>query len=86
MKYICTMTEENKEEIFIFSNTIDHDCMAESLTRIKNKTYGDWIRILRFPISAGFVDSKLNCYGRSVTLNLESRLDKDTKLLKSQML
>ena len=57
--------------------------MAEVLNRIKNTTLGNWERIRRAPISAGFVDDAHNCYGRSESLNLDSR-PQDTILLRSQ--
>ena len=84
MKYICTTNEDDELEIFTFPNSVDHDAMAEVLNRIKNHTYGNWKRVRRTPISAGFVDSIGGCFGGSVTLNLDSRLNKDTALLKCQ--
>lgn len=59
MKYITTKSEEGKLEIFTFPNDINHNAMAEVLCRIRNKTYGDWKRIDRVPVSAGFVARKL---------------------------
>lgn len=80
MKYIVTTREGGIEEIFVFPSTINHDCMAEVLCRIKNHTHGNWNRIPRRPISAGFITVKGECYGRSETLNLDSRGTKDTVL------
>lgn len=81
MKYIVTRNLENdKEEIFIFPKSVNHDCMAEVLEMIKNQSWGNWEREPRFPISAGFTDGK-TCYGRSESLNLDSR-PQDTELLR----
>lgn len=85
MKYIKTSNlETGEQEIFLFNKNIDHDCMMESLSRIKNTTDVNWKRIRREPVSAGFVDSKFNCYGESVTLKLKSSQN-DTPLLKKQL-
>jgi hypothetical protein len=82
MKYIVTerLTGDHEEEIFIFPNSVDHDCMAEMLGRIKNQSWGNWERVPRVPISAGFVDPFGTCFGRSETLDLDSR-EADTELL-----
>lgn len=81
MKYIVTrnLEKESKEEIFIFPKSVDHDCMAEVLEHIKNKSWGNWFREPRLPVSAGFTDGK-TCYGRSESLNLNSR-PQDTEFL-----
>ena len=81
MKYIVTANENGDEEIFIFSKKIDHDCMAESLIGIKDQSWGIWERIYRYPISAGFTDGN-ECWGRSETLDLDSRGKKDSDLIK----
>lgn len=87
MKFICTTSsDDGKEEIFTFPRSIDHDAMAEVLNYIKNQTRGNWKRVRRSPISAGFVDSKGSCYGESITLNLTSREPEDTRLLAAQTL
>jgi len=83
MKYITTKTEDGIEEIFIFPSSINHDAMAEALEGIKNGTHGDWERVYRRPISAGYVDIEGRCFGYSVSLDLESRKE-DTKLLAKQ--
>lgn len=79
MKYIVTRNEEGKEEIFVFPKSVNHDCMAEVLGFIKNKTYGNWERGFRKPVSAGFTDGK-TCYGMSESLGIKSR-PQDTELL-----
>lgn len=79
MKYI--VTERNGiEEMFVFPDTINHDCMAEVINRIKNNSQGNWYRVPRRPISAGFITVDGECYGRSETLNLNSRGVTDTVL------
>ena len=84
MKYVCMAGNGDKLEIITFPKNIDHDCMAEVLGRIKNQTHGNWERVFREPISAGFVDRKGNCYGESATLGLVSREHEDTELLAEQ--
>ena len=80
MKYICTEQLDGTEEIFVFPKSIDHDAMYEALARIKSSTRGNWERVSRAPISAGFVDSEGNCYGESITLRVASRKE-DTGIL-----
>jgi len=84
MKFITTRSDEDKEELFIFPKSIDHDAMAEALDRIRNQTHGNWRRVFRDPISAGFIDKNWMCYGNSETLNLVARPE-DTELLRKQM-
>lgn len=83
MKYIV-MEIDGKEEIFLFPRNINHDRFHESITTLRfDIGPRDWDRKLagEFPISAGFVDN-FRCHGRSETLNLDSRGDKDTLLLR----
>jgi len=82
MKYIRTVSEQDVEEIFLFPDTVNHDAMAEVLMYIKNQTHGNWERVMRTPISAGFVSADGNCYGESETLGLESMPEDDTELLR----
>ncbi len=84
MKFITTEDETGKQEIFLFPDDVNHDAMAEMLERIKNQTYGNWHRVRRTPIAAGFVDSNLNCYGISESLGLKSRPE-DSILLKNHI-
>jgi hypothetical protein len=79
MKYITTQTDEGKLEIFTFPDEIKHDAMAEALARIRNQTHGDWKRITRTPVSAGFVTAG-ECHGKSESLHLESQ-KRDSALL-----
>lgn len=80
MKYIVTEDENGVEDIFIFPAKVDHDCMAEMLARIKNQSWGNWERVYRRPIAAGFTDGK-TCWGRSETLNMDSRKNVDANLI-----
>lgn len=84
MKYVCMEEENGTEEIFTFPKIINHDVMAEALGRLKNQTWGNWQRVFRYPVSAGFIDCAGNCYGESETLGLQSRGDEDTKILNNQ--
>ena len=83
MKYITTVDEDGKEELFSFPRSINHDAMAEVLNYIKNQNGGDWKRVRRKPVAAGFVDASGKCHGKSETLGLKSRPE-DTKLLFKQ--
>jgi len=80
MKYIVTSNEEGLEEIFIFPDTVNHNVMAESVEFMKNQ-HGNWKRIERIPISAGFIEGG-KCVGRSESLDIASR-PQDSKLLQS---
>ena len=79
-KYVVVKAEEGGEQIFIFPKTIDHDRFAEvlSVIRVDDGPRG-WKRPRWAPVSAGFTDG-VRCYGRSETLNLDSRMQ-DSKLL-----
>ena len=81
MKYVVVNSPECGDQLFLFPKTINHDYFAEVLSSIKHGHghYGDWERIYRKPVSAGFSDGK-SCYGLSESLNLDSRKD-DTLLL-----
>jgi len=87
MKYIVTRQEDGSEEIFLFANSVPHDCMGEQLGLIRNPTHGTWGRVYREPIAAGYVYvyPDLGCYGRSEALDLESRGNADTALLKQTL-
>lgn len=85
MKYICTADISGYEQVFVFPQEIDHDAMAEVLSRIKNQTHGNWERVFREPVSAGFVTEDMNCIGESLTLGLSARKEEDTKILRRQI-
>ena len=79
MKYITTKSEDGTVEMFTFPRSVPHSVMAEAVARLKNQTHGDWKRITREPISAGFIDDGV-CHGASESLHLKSRPE-DTALL-----
>lgn len=81
MKYVVAKAENGPERLFVFSKTIDHDHFAEVLSYIKVGNQRHWKRERREVISAGFTDG-ITCYGRSETLDLDSRPGVDTDLLK----
>ena len=82
MKYVVVKRGDNPEEIYTFPTNIDHNEFAEVLSYIK--TGGrNWRREYAKPISAGFTDG-ITCFGRSETLNLDSRKAVDTALLQGQ--
>lgn len=73
-KYIVVKNRQNgKEEIFLFPNSVNHDVFATSISRLKNQAQGMWKREIRDVVAAGFVGDCFECYGRSETLNLDSR-------------
>lgn len=81
MKYVVVKSDECGEQLFIFPKSINHDDFAEPLSYIKHRAgHGaNWERVFRQPVSAGFTDG-VKCYGRSETLDLDSR-PQDTALL-----
>lgn len=85
MKYLVAVIDE-KEAMFVFPKTVDHDRMAEALEAIRFGSERNWNRKLfkgveqGTIIAAGFVSHGM-CHGRSETLDLGSRGELDTKLL-----
>lgn len=82
MKYIVTEDENFKEEIFLFPNSVNHACFAEAIGGILNQKHGNWKRIQRIPVSAGFVTGGV-CHGKSESLHMTSRAS-DNDILKAQ--
>lgn len=83
-KYIC-FKDGDVEMIVVFPHTIDHDRMLESLQMTSfdvDRKSREWCDIDL--LSAGFVYSSGKCYGRSETLDIDSRGDIDTLILKGQ--
>lgn len=82
-KYIV-MQLDGVETIFTFPKTVNHDRMNEAIGAIRIGYENDWSRKYRQgkAISAGFITEGI-CHGRSETLNLDSRGDADTELLKN---
>ena len=80
-KYVVVSSDEQGEQLFTFPKDINHDDFAEVLNYIKIGEGRNWKRVYRKPISAGFTDGA-RCYGKSETLELGSRPNQDTALLK----
>lgn len=92
MKYIVFVGDKSdgqgeREFIVIFDRSIDHDIQFESLHMLRNNSGTNWERcwVDPQPVSAGFVSPELQCYGRSETLNVDSRPKIDTELLKRKL-
>lgn len=67
-----------REDITIFPNELVHLSMAELMKHEYHKKHHACSKV----ISAGFVDIiSATCYGKSESLNIKSRNDKDTALL-----
>ncbi len=77
LKYVATKNALGEEFIFLFSKTINHDCFYQVVNELVGDDMGvdTYMRVM----SAGFTDLK-TCYGRSETLNKDSRPE-DTALL-----
>lgn len=78
MKYVVVEDKSGSEQLIVFPKVFDHDAFADVLSYIRVGG-SNWRREFRKPVSAGFTDGK-RCYGRSETLNLNSR-HVDTDLL-----
>lgn len=89
MKYIVTVCvdgpNKGKEELFIFPKSINHDDMAEVVSFCKQKVGHGWERFYKQPVSAGFFDGT-NFFGRSETLDLDSRPAQDQTLYSKSFL
>lgn len=85
MKYVCFEDRKTgKQTIVLFDRHINHVDMADAVTRVRlYDERNEWYRGV-YPVSAGFVHPDLTCYGRSESLQLNSRPEEDTKLLKEQ--
>ena len=82
MKYVVTKTKDGPEQIFIFEKDIDHDRFYEVLSYIKEGHDRNWLREFRELVSAGVTDGK-TCWGKSESLNKNSRPKEDTILLQT---
>ena len=71
MKYVV-VTSEYGEQLFTFPKNINHAAFADVLGSIKHGDGRFWQRVYKNPVSAGFTDGT-ECYGRSESLNLDSR-------------
>lgn len=86
MKYISASvthpdSEKEVEYIFIFPNFINHNRFAENMRRMRDSSSYGRDQYMNFRIvGAGFTDGK-QCWGRSETLNCDSRGVEDAKLI-----
>lgn len=70
--------EMAREDIIIFPDDAIHLNMAESMKRMYSRKH----RAASCVVSAGFVNlASLECFGKSESLNMESRGDKDSALI-----
>ena len=79
-KYVVVTSDEFGEQLFTFPKSVDHDAFADVLNYIKHNPGRNWKRVHKEPVSAGFTDG-ITCFGRSETLELDSRPVEDTALL-----
>lgn len=82
MKYIVTRDENGNEEIFTFSESINHDVFAAAVSRLKNQNHEPWRRIDREVVAAGFTNGYNCCDGYSYSLDIGSRGLEDVLLFK----
>lgn len=85
MKYVVTEDEQGTVELYMFPRHIPHDWFIEGLEALRKGTPQNWNRLYHKPISAGFVSFDWKCYGRSESLDLGSRPEEDTTLLRNQL-
>lgn len=83
MKYFV-LEHDGKELIFLHPRSLSHDAVCEMIQHIRIGERRDWSRDLidAEVVAAGFVDDKLNCYGRSETLDKDSRGTQDSAILR----
>jgi len=83
MKYICLQHRQTKEKFIVaFDRSLNHVDMAEVAARVKvyeNSPPYSWNSGLLSVVSAGFIDHKGSCHGRSESLQLNSDPE-DTKI------
>ena len=78
-----TTEDDTTEEIFTFPDTVNHDVMASLIEFMRPNLYGTFELVGRMPVSAGFIGYANTCFGRSESLNLDSR-PQDTEILRAQ--
>lgn len=87
MKYVVGVNSKGSEKIFLFPESVMHISIGHVLQRgfKEHPLMGaPWISF--DIISAGFVNlDKLACYGKSESLKLESRPERDSQLLRTQL-
>ncbi len=76
-KYVCFKDFKTEvERIETFSRNIDHDVFARRHCCVNTD---------ELAISAGFVTEEGICYGESMTLEIRSREEVDTEILRKQL-
>ena len=86
MKYITAAVmhpgrDKAVEHIFIFPEFINHNRFAESMRRMRDSSCYGREQYMEFRVvGAGFTDGQ-QCWGRSETLNCNSRGADDAKLI-----
>lgn len=82
MKYVVFQNRVGEETMVLFSDSPNHCDISQAMERC-------YIHPL-VPISAGFAEiddeGKGHCSGESITLNLKSRPEVDTRLLRLTMM
>lgn len=73
MKYLVLLADDGHHDVVVFPSGITHEAMAEVVRRTRNQTYGNWRRVERKPVSAGFVNAQWACSGASEALGLEAK-------------
>lgn len=83
-KYIVIKSHE-QEFMFTFPELIMHSDMSKAMqTLMDSPPYWPWPHDKSEIVSAGFVTPSGQCYGRSESLNVNSRPAEDTKLLQRE--
>jgi len=86
VKYVCTVQEDGphpgKEEIFPIPDDVIHATFAVRI-EVMPEWIGDRNLIFRRIISAGFINSKGECVGKSESLKLTARPE-DTAIYQAQ--
>lgn len=78
MKYIIVETEDVENSVIMFDDFIAHDEMAAGVPHLTKVKSAGFIEVLK---KDNIVD--IRCYGRSVSLNIDSNPELDTHLVKS---
>jgi len=71
MKYVVIVTDDGRDEMYLFPSSVYHDEFVERLGIDQQNV-----------ITAGFVNQKMECHGTSTSLGVESDPEYDTGLLK----
>lgn len=72
MKYLVLLADDGAQDVVIFPGALGHKAVAEAVALIRDKTFGNWRRVRRAPVSAGLVDAQWVCSGGSDELGLQA--------------